>query len=120
MSLIGNLIWILFGGFFPALLWILAGLLCCLTIVGIPFGIQCFKIGWVAMVPFGKSIQPGNFGAGGLILNILWIFLVGWAVAVSHLSLGILFCITIIGIPFGIQHFKLALLSLLPFGAEIN
>jgi uncharacterized membrane protein YccF (DUF307 family) len=71
-------------------------------------------------LPFGKTINPGRFGAAGFILNVIWILVVGWAVAVSHFGLGLLFCITIIGIPFGIQHFKLALLSLLPFGAEIN
>jgi uncharacterized membrane protein YccF (DUF307 family) len=120
MSLIGNIIWIVFGGFFPALLWFFSGLLICVTIIGIPFGIQCLKISWVSLLPFGKTINPGRFGATGFILNVIWILVVGWAVAVSHFGLGLLFCITIIGIPFGIQHFKLALLSLLPFGAEIN
>ncbi|HBR02259.1 MAG TPA: YccF domain-containing protein [Ruminiclostridium sp.] len=119
MHTIGNIIWILFGGFISALLWIIAGTLCCVTIVGIPFGIQCFKIASLVFWPFGKEVDIGRFGLGGFIGNILWIILLGWELFLNHFILALLFCITIIGIPFGRQHLKLAKLSILPFGARI-
>lgn len=120
MSFLGNLIWILFGGLFASILWVICGLLVCLTIVGIPFGIQCFKIAGLVLYPFGRDVEIGRFGVGGLIGNILWILLLGWELCLAHLVTGLIFCITIIGIPFGMQHFKLAKLALLPFGAEIH
>lgn len=120
MSLIGNLIWIIFGGLITSILWLVCGLIMCLTIVGIPFGIQCFKIAGLVLYPFGRDVEVGRFGVGGLIGNILWIVFLGWELCLIHLITGLLFCITIIGIPFGMQHFKLAKLSLLPFGAEIH
>jgi len=119
MSFIGNVIWFLFGGVIAAVLWFVAGLLLCVTIIGIPFGVQCFKIANLVLWPFGRDVDIGHFGAGGLILNLIWLFLFGWELAVAHLVVGILFCITVVGIPFGLQHFKFAKLSLVPFGAQI-
>jgi uncharacterized membrane protein YccF (DUF307 family) len=101
-------------------MWFLAGAILCVTIVGIPFGFQCFKISGLVLWPFGKDIQLGNFGVGGLLFNIIWLIFFGWEFAIAHLITGLLFCITIIGIPFGLQHFKLAKLGLIPFGAEIR
>lgn len=120
MSFIGNLIWLLLGGIFAALLWMVAGLILCVIIIGIPFGVQCFKIAGFVLWPFGREVQLGHFGAGGLLLNIIWLLLLGWELAVTHVVIGAIFCVTIIGIPFGIQHFKLAMLGLLPFGARIT
>jgi uncharacterized membrane protein YccF (DUF307 family) len=119
VHLLGNIIWIVFGGLISAILWFIAGILCCITFVGIPFGIQCFKIASFVLFPFGRDIEVGRFGLGGLIGNILWIILLGWELCITHLAAGLIFCITIIGIPFGKQHFKLAKLSLIPFGARI-
>lgn len=120
MSIIGNIIWLIFGGIIASLAWALAGLILCITVIGIPFGLQCFKIAGFVLLPFGKNIELGNFGFGGLLLNILWIIIFGWELAVAHLITGVLFCITVIGIPFGLQHFKFARLAFLPFGAKIN
>ena len=120
MGCLGNLIWILFGGLIASLGWLLAGLLCCMTVIGIPFGLQCFKIAGFVLAPFGRDISSGNFGAMGLLGNILWIFFLGWELAIGHLVIGLFFCITIVGIPFGLQHFKLAQLALMPFGARID
>lgn len=120
MSFIGNVIWLVFGGFIAFLGWALAGLLWCITIIGIPFGLQCFKIAGLVLWPFGKEVELGHFGAGGLIGNIIWLILFGWGFALYHLCIGLIFCITIIGIPFGLQHFKYAMLSLIPFGAVVS
>jgi len=120
MNFIGNIIWLLFGGLIASILWAVAGLILCVTIIGIPFGVQCFKIASFVLWPFGKEIELGNFGAGGLILNIVWIIIFGWEFAITHLVIGAIFCITIIGIPFGLQHFKFAQLGLIPFGAIIR
>ena len=119
MSLIGNIIWLVFGGILGAIAWFIAGLLLCVTIIGIPFGVQCFKIAGFALWPFGRDVEIGNFGAFGLLLNILWVIILGWELAVFHLVFGVILCITIIGIPFGLQHFKLSMLGLVPFGARI-
>ena len=98
MSFIENLIWFLLGGFILGLGWIIAGILWCITIIGIPLGIQCFKIAGVAMFPFGRSVSY-NGSAMSLILNIFWICISGVELAVAHLIIGLLFCITIVGIP---------------------
>jgi len=119
MSFIGNIIWLIFGGILGALAWFLSGLLLCITIIGIPFGVQCFKIAGFVLWPFGRDVEIGNFGAAGLILNVLWIIILGWELAVFHLVFGAILCVTIIGIPFGLQHFKLSMLGLVPFGARI-
>lgn len=120
MNLLGNLIWILFGGLVASLLWTMAGLLACLTIVGIPFGIQCFKLAGFVLMPFGRTVDAGSFGFGGLIGNLIWILLLGWELAVTHAVFGLVLCLTIIGIPFGRQHFKMAILALVPFGAKVR
>lgn len=118
MKFIGNLIWFIFGGLELAICWFVAGILWCCTIIGIPVGIQCFKSAALAMWPFGKEVQ--NDGrTTSFILNILWIIFSGIELASAHLIIGILFCITIVGIPFGKQHFKLAKLALMPFGTVI-
>lgn len=119
MSFLGNIIWLIFGGIIAAIAWFIAGLILCITIIGIPFGVQCFKISNFVLWPFGREIESGYFGAGGLIFNIIWLIIFGWEFAIAHLLIGAFFSITILGIPFGIQHFKLAQLGLIPFGARI-
>ncbi|MDI9509343.1 MAG: YccF domain-containing protein [Bacillota bacterium] len=119
MGCLGNFIWFIFGGFFSGLSWILAGCLWCITIIGIPIGLQCFKFASLSFFPFGKEIVYGG-GAGSLILNIIWIIVTGIPMAIVSAVFGIIFCITIIGIPFGLQHFKIAKLALMPFGATIR
>lgn len=119
MSFLGNVIWFLLGGFILGLGWLVAGLLWCCTIVGIPIGKQCFKIAAVAFCPFGKNIRSGTSPVS-LLLNILWIVFGGIELAVTSAIFGVLFCCTIIGIPFGKQFFKLAVIALMPFGAKIS
>lgn len=94
----------------------------CLTIIGIPFGLQIFKIAHIALWPFGKEVVNVDSGSGILsfIMNILWIILGGFWLALHHFFWGIVFSITIVGIPFGLQHFKMARLALLPFGKRVN
>lgn len=121
MKLIGNIIWIVFGGFFTAIEYILAGVALCLTIIGIPFGIQCFKLAFFVLMPFGLKAEKVNDGAGCLytLMNIIWFFVGAIPLFLTHLFLGLLFAITIIGLPFAKQHFKLMSLSLTPFGRKI-
>jgi len=119
MSAIGNILWIILGGLLAAIAWVIAGLILCITIIGIPFGRQCFKIAALELAPFGREVVNKGMGGLSLIGNILWIIFFGWELAVYHLILGIILMVTIIGIPFGVQHFKLAMLSLVPFGSEI-
>ena len=121
MKTLGNIIWVVFGGFFIFLEYLVAGLLLCITIVGIPFGLQAFKLAYMALWPFGKRIEYMDYAPGCLstFMNILWLILGGIWIALSHLVLGVLFGITIIGIPFAKQHFKLVSLALTPFGRRI-
>ena len=121
MNTIGNIIWIVFGGFFIFLQYLLGGLLLCLTIVGIPFGLQTIKLAQVALWPFGKKIEFMGYAPGCLstLMNILWLLFVGIWIALAHLVMGIIFAITIIGIPFASQHFKLVGLALAPFGRRV-
>ncbi|MCM1542134.1 MAG: YccF domain-containing protein [Blautia sp.] len=119
MSCLGNLLWFIFGGFISGISWCLAGVLWCITIVGIPVGTQCFKFAGLSFFPFGKEVNYGG-GAGSLILNIIWLAVSGLPLAIEHLAIGLVLCITIIGIPFGLQQFKLAKLALMPFGATVN
>ena len=118
MRFIGNVFWFLIGGFICGLEWVFAGILCCITIVGIPLGKQCFKFAKLSFAPFGKDVEFGG-GAPSLLANIIWIIACGIWMAISNFIFGLLWCITIIGIPFGKQFFKLAKLSLMPFGAEV-
>ncbi|WP_321286727.1 YccF domain-containing protein [uncultured Sunxiuqinia sp.] len=121
MSTLGNVIWIVFGGLFIFLEYLIAGLLLCLTIVGIPFGLQSIKLSFLALWPFGKRIEYMDYAPGCLstIMNILWFFVGGIWIALTHLAFGLLFAITIVGLPFAKQHFKLMSLSLTPFGRRI-
>ncbi|MDO5717682.1 MAG: YccF domain-containing protein [Tissierellia bacterium] len=118
MTFIGNLIWFLFAGFWGFLAWTFSGILWSITIIGIPIGLQCFKIAKLALMPFGKDIIASN-KTSSLILNIIWLLLFGWELAIIHLITAIILCITIIGIPFAKQSVKLARLSLMPFGVSI-
>ncbi|HPV02088.1 MAG TPA: YccF domain-containing protein [Clostridiales bacterium] len=120
MRFIGNILWLLFGGIIMSLLWAVSGFVLCITIIGIPFGLQCFKIAGFVLWPFGRQILYGDFGAGSLLLNILWLVVFGLEFAIAHIVIGLVYCISIIGIPFGMQHFKLAKLGLIPFGAQIR
>lgn len=121
MSLLGNIIWLIFGGFFAGLGYIIGGLLLCITIVGIPFGLQSIKLGVATFTPFGKEIVEGEHANSPLrvIFNIIWIILFGWEIALAHLGGALLLAITIIGIPFALQHIKLIPLALLPFGRDL-
>lgn len=121
MNIFMNILWLLLGGILTFVEYLIASLLMMITIIGIPFGIQTLKMATLALYPFGKKVQscPESGGCLNILMNILWIFLGGIWISLSHLALGIVLCITIIGIPFGIQHFKLAGLALTPFGKEI-
>lgn len=119
MGCLGNFLWFIFGGFISGLSWCLAGVIWCITIIGIPVGTQCFKMAGLSFFPFGKEVTYGG-GAGSLILNVLWLIISGLPLAIEHLAIGAALCITIIGIPFGLQQFKLAKLALMPFGATVS
>ena len=118
MRLIGNILWFLLGGFVSGMAWVLSGAVWCITIIGIPYGLQCFKFAGLSFWPFGRRIEYGG-GAVSFIVNVIWFLLNGWWMALGNLAIGCVWCITIIGIPFGIQFFKIAKLSLSPFGATI-
>lgn len=119
MKVLGNIIWLIFGGLITALGWFVVGVIFCITIVGIPLGRQAFKMAKLTLAPFGKEIVYGG-GAPSLIANICWLLFGGLEEALAYLILGCVYCITIVGIPFGKQLFKMAKLSLLPFGAEVR
>lgn len=121
MNILMNILWLVLGGIVIAVEYLIASLLMMITIIGIPFGIQTLKISILALCPFGKQVRshPDSGGCLSTLMNILWICLGGFWISLSHLGLGIVLCITIIGIPFGMQHFKLAGLALTPFGKEI-
>ena len=108
MKAIGNIVWLVVGGFLVALVYYLVGLLMCITIIGIPFGVQLFKLGTFAMWPFGRELVngPGEPGCLSTVMN--------------HLVSGLIFCITIVGIPWGLQHFKMIIPSIFPFGKIIR
>lgn len=116
MNLLGNILWFIIVGFLSFIAWTITGLLWCLTIIGIPFGLQCFKIGSFTLFPFGKKVQT-NFDSHPLA-NVIWLILFGWELALGYIIIAAILAITIIGIPFAKQCFKLANLSLLPFGAQ--
>ena len=118
MGCLGNILWFVFGGAVSGLSWLLTGCLWCITIVGIPVGMQCFKFAALSFFPFGKDVRYGG-GAVSLLLNVVWLIVSGIPLALEHLILGGLLCITVVGIPFGMQQFKLAKLALMPFGAEV-
>ena len=119
MKFIGNLLWFFIEGIAMFFGWALAGLIMCVTIIGIPVGIQCFKIAGFVLFPFGKSVDYKD-GMGKFLLNLLWIIFFGWELALSAAIIGVVWCVSIIGIPFGIQSFKIAKLAFMPFGTEIT
>ncbi|HVV84843.1 MAG TPA: YccF domain-containing protein [Kofleriaceae bacterium] len=122
MSLLGNVIWLICGGLATGLAYIVAGLVLCLTIIGIPFGMQAIKLGFANLAPFGKNVVdlPGSGGLLQLVFNLVWLVLVGWWLALGHLLAALLLALTIIGIPFAVQHLKLVPLALFPFGHELR
>lgn len=121
MTLLGNIVWFLFGGVWAAIGYILGGVGLCITIIGIPFGVQSFKLAVAVLAPFGKEVVPAPDANSPLrvLFNILWIILFGWEIALTHLLLALLLGITIIGIPFAVQNIKLIPLALLPFGRDL-
>jgi uncharacterized membrane protein YccF (DUF307 family) len=121
MKLLGNLIWLIFGGLLVFIEYMVAGFVLCLTIIGIPFGLQCFKIGLLTLLPFGREVRevPTSSGCLSVVFNLIWIVVGGFWIALTHLVFGVLLAITIIGLPFARQHFKLMSLSFMPFGKEI-
>jgi uncharacterized membrane protein YccF (DUF307 family) len=121
MNLLGNIIWLVFGGLIIALEYVIASLLLMLTIVGIPFGIQTLKLAGLSLSPFGKSTReiPNSTGCLSTFMNVIWILVGGIWISLSHIVFGLILAITIIGIPFARQHFKLASLALTPFGREM-
>jgi len=122
MSTLGNIIWLICGGLLAGLGYILGGLSLCLTIVGIPFGIQSIKLGFATFTPFGKNVVERKDANSTLriIFNVIWLVLFGWEIAVAHLTSALILAITIIGLPFAKQHIKLVPLALLPFGRDLR
>jgi len=121
MNILMNLLWILFGGIITAIGYLVASLGLMITIIGIPFGIQTLKLSLLALCPFGKEVHttPQAGGCLNIIMNILWLLFGGFETCLAHVLFGLFLCITIIGIPFGRQHFKLAAIALTPFGKQI-
>ena len=119
MTLLGNLIWLLCGGLISALGWCVAGLLFCASVVGIPIGIQCFKFARLSLSPFGKDVIYQG-GAVAFLVNVIWLLVSGIPLAALHLALGLILALTVVGIPFALQFFKFAKLSLAPFGARVT
>lgn len=117
LRFISNILWILFCGLWLAILWCFFGILLCVTLVGIPFGLQCFRIAGFSLMPRGKKVKL-NFAAHP-IANVIWVIVGGWEMALAHLVFGLAFCVTVIGIPKGVQCFKITKLALFPFGAYI-
>jgi len=121
MSIVGNIIWLLFGGIIIAIEYVIGSIVLMVTIVGIPFGIQTLKLAGLTLWPFGRDTRVHSRASGCLyiLMNVLWLICGGICIAITHVILGLLLCITIIGIPFGLQHFKLTALALTPFGRDI-
>jgi len=118
MSLLGNIVWLVFGGFLAGLGYIIGGIALCITIVGIPFGVQAMKIGVATFAPFGKEVNEREDANNitNTIFNMLWLILFGWEIALAHFIHGLILAVTIVGLPFAKQHFKLIPLALFPFG----
>lgn len=128
VRLILNILWFILGGWLSGTLWILSGVLLAITVVGLPWAMAAFRIASFSYWPFGRQVvsraelsRRGDLGTGpvGLLLNILWFIFGGWYLAIHHIVLGIGLCVTIIGIPFGLQHLKLAIISLAPVGKAV-
>lgn len=122
MKTLGNIIWLVFGGILVFIEYLVSSLLLCVTIIGIPFGLQTLKLALLALWPFGQEVIDNGNSSGCLsvIMNVIWIFIGGIWICLTHLFFGVLLCITIVGIPFGRQHFKMAALALAPFGKTIR
>ena len=122
MNILLNIIWVVFGGLMIAIEYAVSSVLMMITIIGIPFGLQSLKLAQLALWPFGTYIEKTGWPSGCLagIMNIIWWFLGGFVIALTHLAWGVVFCITIIGIPFGLEHFKLMRLALFPFGKSLR
>ena len=118
MRILSNILWVLLGGIWLALMWLACGLVLCATIVGIPFGLQCFKLAGLSFMPYGKRVvlHVGKHP----VANVIWAIIGGWIMALLHLVFGLINCITIIGIPKGIQCFKIMKLAFFPFGAVVK
>ena len=121
MNLFGNIIWLIFGGLMAALGYLLGGIVLCITVIGVPWGLQCFKLAGVVLWPFGKKVvrDSDNVGCLNILFNLIWILCGGLYTAIVHTVMGAILCLTIIGIPWGKQHFKLVEISLMPFGRRI-
>jgi uncharacterized membrane protein YccF (DUF307 family) len=120
MRVILNVIWLVLCGLWMSLAYLLAGVVSCVLIITIPFGIACFRIAGYVLWPFGRQIAPrSSAGAGALIGNVIWIVLFGWWLALGHLTTGVLLCLTIIGIPLGLANFKIIPISLMPLGVKV-
>lgn len=122
MNSVGNIFWLLLGGIVIAIIYYVVGLLMCITLIGIPFGVQLFKMGTYSLWPFGHELVdgPNEPGCISVFMNLIWILCGWWEIAILHLLCGLIFCISIVGIPFGLQHFKMAVGSIFPFGKEIR
>ncbi|MFP3896351.1 MAG: YccF domain-containing protein [Anaerolineales bacterium] len=121
MSLLGNIVWLIFGGLIAGLGYIISGVLLCLTVVGIPFGLQAIRLGIATFDPFGKSVVADETQSSLKILfDVLWIVLFGWEIAMAHLTAALILAITIIGLPFAKQHLKLVPIALFPFSQDLR
>ena len=122
MSLIGNILWLIFGGFFAGLGYLIGGLALCITIIGIPFGLKAFRFAGAAFAPFGKDVVETQGGQGvlAMVFNLIWLVLFGWEIALIHIGFAIVLAITIIGLPFAKQHLKLIMIALFPFSYKLG
>lgn len=122
MSTLGNIIWLIFGGLIAAIGYFIGGLLLCITVIGFPFGLQSLKIGVATLAPFGKDVVERRHANSPLrlIFNLIWLILFGWEIAVAHLISALILTVTVVGIPFAKQHFKLIPLALFPFGRDLH
>ena len=122
MRFIGNILWLIFGGLITGVGYMLGGLLMCLTIIGIPFGVQSIKLGFAMLTPFGREVVGKERPTGllGAIMTIVWVVLFGWEIALAHLLHAFLMAITIVGLPFARQHLKMVVLALFPFGHDLR
>ena len=118
MKLLGNAFWIVFGGLILSILWFAVAIICFITIIGIPIGIQCLKFSGFVLYPFGRSVEYSG-KISRFLVNILWIVFFGWELAIVSICVGLFWCLTIIGVTFGIQSFKFAQLAIMPFGASV-
>jgi uncharacterized membrane protein YccF (DUF307 family) len=121
MNILGSLVWLIFGGLLAAIGYFLGGIVLCITVIGIPWGLQCFKLAELVLWPFGKRVisDRGDMGCLNIVFNLVWILCGGLYTAIVHIVMGAILCLTIIGIPWGKQHFKLVEISLMPFGKSI-